>query len=374
MKGFVVIAVLLLLLLSLYVATRFSQSLELFSLNKKSVTIAFLIIGFIILTSQFLINTGNFALNAVIHSVSSFWLYAILLALIAIIFCDLLRVVQHFTHFLPNAIIAHYALTKFVMLCCVAVIISASYVIGYVNFKNPQIKKLDISVNKITDNDTLNAVVISDVHLGYIVNKKMLKKYVNMINAQKPDVVFIVGDLVDMNITPVLQQNMDEELMKIKAKYGVFMVTGNHEFIGDAYKEKLEFARSCGINVLEDSIAEIAGKYLIIGRNDRSDQNRKSIAQLTQEIDKSKVLILLDHQPHDLEKTEEAGIDLQLSGHTHKGQFFPINLITKAIYEIDYGYLRKGNTHIYVSSGIGLWGPAVRLGSQSEILTLKIHK
>ena len=111
----------------------------------------------------------------------------------------------------------------------------------------------------------------------------------------------------------------------------------------------------------------------MVGRDDRTnDANRKSIKELTKDLDNTKPILLMDHQPYHLDRTAAAGVDFQLSGHTHRGQIFPINLVTDNVYEKSHGYLQKGNTHIYVSSGLGLWGGKFRIGSQSEYLVLTI--
>jgi predicted MPP superfamily phosphohydrolase len=169
------------------------------------------------------------------------------------------------------------------------------------------------------------------------------------------------------------EQNMSQEMRRLTAPLGVFAVPGNHEYFGESVPQFRELLAGDGVRMLIDEI-EQAGGMNIIGRNDRRGGPRESIAGLVARIseeDRSLPLILMDHQPYNLEEAQAAGIDLQLSGHTHAGQFWPITFITRFIYEINYGLLRKGETTIIVTSGYGLWGPPLRIGSTPEIVRIK---
>ena len=133
------------------------------------------------------------------------------------------------------------------------------------------------------------------------------------------------------------------------------------------------FIKKAGIRLLKDEAVLVNDAFYVVGRDDRTNEvNRKSVVELTNGLDHSKPILLMDHQPYHLDRTEAAGVDFQLSGHTHRGQIFPINIVTDYVYEKSHGYLKKGNTHIYVSSGIGLWGGKFRIGTQSEYLVLEI--
>jgi len=132
------------------------------------------------------------------------------------------------------------------------------------------------------------------------------------------------------------------------------------------------------VNVLRDSVVKIANSFYIIGREDREKERytgtaRKTIPELLDGIDKNLPMIMLDHQPFKLDNVATNAIDLQISGHTHHGQFFPMNLITKAIFEKSWGLVQKGNTVIYVSSGYGTWGPPVRIANHPEILNITMN-
>jgi predicted MPP superfamily phosphohydrolase len=154
-------------------------------------------------------------------------------------------------------------------------------------------------------------------------------------------------------------------------------VTGNHEYIGGA-DEACRYLEEHGIRVLRDSVVTLPDGLQIVGREDRAMRQfagraRKSLNDLLSGLDSSKPVLMMDHQPFQLEEVSRAGVDVQLSGHTHHGQIWPLNYITGAMYEISRGYRRIGRTHFYVSSGAGTWGPPVRLGNTPEIVLLTLH-
>jgi predicted MPP superfamily phosphohydrolase len=157
---------------------------------------------------------------------------------------------------------------------------------------------------------------------------------------------------------------------------GLYAITGNHEFIGGGSRT-IPYIESKGIRVLKDETVTLPGGIQLIGRLDRDSRRyfgkeRTPLRELFKNIDLSKPVIVLDHQPFRLEEAAQNGADLQMSGHTHNGQLWPLNHLTRRMYELSYGYLRKGSTHFIVSSGYGLWGPRVRSGSRSEIVLVNV--
>ncbi|MEY1638189.1 metallophosphoesterase [Tenuifilum osseticum] len=246
---------------------------------------------------------------------------------------------------------------------------------GYIYAINPKINQLKIESSKPIPGGGLTIAMVSDIHLGTIIGKNELTKLVDKINSQKPDIVLFVGDIFDEDIAPVVNGQMGEQFERINAKYGVFAVTGNHEFFSN-HRAKIEYLQKHGVNVLNDTVAEVAN-INIVGRYDRQSnfalgQSRKTLSELAKDIDQSKFTVVLDHQPFNLNESVESGADLQLSGHTHHGQMWPLNYITQAVYEVSMGYKKIGNTHIYVSPGYGTWGPRVRLGNRPEIAVIRI--
>ena len=229
---------------------------------------------------------------------------------------------------------------------------------------------------------TTKIVLLSDLHLGYHNRRSEFKKWVDLINAEHPDLILIGGDIIDISVRPLLDENVAEEFHRLKAP--VYACLGNHEYYSGEPKAQ-QFYREAGIHLLRDSVAKI-GYIAIIGRDDRSNPHRKSIAEIIGQAEKKgsltelsgkkkskEVTILLDHQPYHLEEAEQNGIDFQFSGHTHHGQVWPISWITDAIYEDAFGPLRKGYTQYYVSSGMGIWGGKFRIGTRSEYVVLTLQ-
>lgn len=243
---------------------------------------------------------------------------------------------------------------------------------GNINYHHPRIESLQIQTDKPLDE--LRIVALSDVHLGYGTGRRALARYVDMINAQKPDVVVIVGDLIDNSIRPVVEARMEEELQRLSAPKGVYMVAGNHEYISgiDACKE---FVQRTPIHLLRDSVIRVDEAVAIIGRDDRMNKRRKSVKELMDGTDKQCFTIVLDHQPYDIAQSDKCGVDLHISGHTHRGQVWPISWLTDAIYDQSHGYRRWSLTHAYVLQGLSLWGPPFRIGTHSDMLVVDVkHK
>jgi predicted MPP superfamily phosphohydrolase len=197
------------------------------------------------------------------------------------------------------------------------------------------------------------------------------------INALEPEIVLLPGDIVDESVSIAEEERMISALRSIRAPLGVFSVPGNHEYYG-GFARNMEYLARGGVRVLQDEAVTVGGAFVLAGRKDptalRFGEKRKILPEILDGagVDRALPVILLDHQPVRLKEAEDAGVDLQLSGHTHAGQLFPLNLINKGIYEQYWGYLRKGKTHYYVSCGIGTWGPPVRTGSVPEIVRIRV--
>jgi predicted MPP superfamily phosphohydrolase len=204
-----------------------------------------------------------------------------------------------------------------------------------------------------------------------------MKKLSEILKKLEPDLVLLLGDIVDGEIGPVLRDDLLKYFTCPECTEGLYAITGNHEFIGGA-KRTIPYIESKGIRILKDEVVTIDGGIQLIGRLDRDSKRfygkeRKSLSELVASADTSKPVILLDHQPFDLSESEKQGIDLQLSGHTHNGQMWPLNYLTAKMFELSYGYKKKGRTHFIVSSGFGIWGPRVRSASRSEVLLVNIN-
>lgn len=240
-------------------------------------------------------------------------------------------------------------------------ILVATFTYGYFNYLHKVRVPLEITTGKQLERQK-KIVMVSDLHIGYHNNRKEISTWIDKINAEKPDLILIGGDIIDGHIRPIVDENMAQEFRRLKAP--VYACLGNHEYYGGE-KAAEQFYKDAGINLLIDRSTSVQG-INIIGRDDRTNRNRKSVKALTHGLDMSRYTIMLDHQPYNLEDAELAGIDFQLSGHTHYGQMWPISWIEDAIYEKAYGALTKGNTQYYVTSGMGIWGAKFRIGTQSE--------
>lgn len=239
---------------------------------------------------------------------------------------------------------------------------------GYYNYHHPKTNTINIALDKPLAGDAkpIKIVAVSDLHLGNGTGKTALKRYVKMINEQNPDLILIAGDLIDNSVVPLYTEKMMEELSELKVPLGVYMVPGNHEYIS-GIKASARFIQDTPIQLLRDSVVTLPNGIQLIGRDDRSNTARRSLQELMAGIDKSKPIILLDHQPYKLTESEAVGVDLQFSGHTHRGQVWPMSWVTDYIYEQSHGYRQWGNSHIYVSSGLSLWGPPFRIGTESDM-------
>ncbi len=214
----------------------------------------------------------------------------------------------------------------------------------------------------------VTAVMMSDLHLGYHNRRAELGRWVDMVNAERPDVVLIAGDIIDSSVRPLLEEDMAAELRRVNAP--IIACLGNHEYFATTPAAR-RFMNDAGITLLVDSCLTM-GDITIIGRDDRTNRGRVPLRRLVANADTSRYTIVLDHQPHDLSEAENCHVDLQLSGHTHRGQVWPISWITDAMFEVSHGYKRKGDTDIYVSSGMGIWGGKIRIGTVSEYVVIKI--
>ena len=307
--------------------------------------------------------------------IGSFWLAAMLYFFLIIVLVDFLRLINIWLPFLPT-IFEKFARAKQITLLTSIGSVSVLLIIGLFNALHPVVKTIDLAIPKPANSKTLNIVVASDIHLGTIIGKKRFCDIVNKINALNPDIVLLPGDIVDEDLRPVIKENLGEGLTKIKSKYGIYAITGNHEYIGGV-EAGSKYLEDHNVLMLRDSVVKINDSVYIVGREDRTinqftNRKRKTMGELLTSVDKSSPIILMDHQPFQLFEAEKNGIDLQISGHTHHGQLWPLNYITNAVYELSMGYLKKGNTHFYVSCGIGTWGPPVRIGNRPEIIHIRL--
>ena len=452
-----------------------------------------------------------FWLMKLFHTIGAIWMLYMFYLILILIPTDIARVA---IPYLKGA--AWFASAR--VFCGASAIVAAVLIGGYINYINPKIVEMEIDLkspdytsfaltqchnNSATqaanNNETstyaselpteIKIVAISDIHLGYGTGRWLTRRYIKKINAQKPDMVLIAGDLIDNSTKPVAHRQLHLELNKIEAPMGIYMTPGNHEYISGIAECKKLLAQT-KVQLLQDSIITIpfhtalpdsqattqkshlpnkeddtkygpasqnetsdqgsdtpdgtsetpggtsdtanqscetssgtnaanCKTYLqIIGRDDRSNRNRKSLEELLVQAVKGRenrfetstnsstgstsmqissdtttntahrttpacaakntsfttsYTIVLDHQPYNLAHTDSLGIEIQISGHTHRGQIWPLNLLTDKLYEQSHGYRKWPHSHIWVSSGLSLWGPPFRIGTRSEIGVMKVR-
>ncbi|MEI7983285.1 MAG: metallophosphoesterase, partial [Bacteroidota bacterium] len=266
---------------------------------------------------------------------------------------------------------------KTILLIVSVTLVSLVVIAGFINARIPRVKELEMHIVKAVHGEkSLTIVMASDIHLGTLIASRKAKRLVETINSLEPDIVLFAGDIVDEDLAPVIKNDLGNSLAMIRSKLGVYAITGNHEYIGGA-EPAVKYLQQHGITMLRDTTVLVNHQFYLAGREDRDKERftgkkRKSLKDILQDTDRSYPIILMDHQPFSLEKTVTEGVDLSLSGHTHHGQLWPFNYITKAIYEISWGYKQIGKTHFYVSSGFGTWGPPVRLGNRPEIVRIRV--
>ncbi|MBR2237188.1 MAG: metallophosphoesterase [Prevotella sp.] len=319
------------------------------------------------------------------YDVGNSSLFVMLYLVIIFLMLDLGRLVR----LVPGTWLHHNFYTTVVLI----VGLFAVFLLGNVNYRHKVREELQLTTTKPLSHP-LRLVMLSDLHLGYHNPRHELARWIDLINAEKPDVVLIAGDIIDMSMRPLLEERMAEEFHRLEAP--VYACLGNHEYFSGGPRA-FQFYHDAGIHLLRDSCALVghasergifpvrlqgadchAGKrdLLIIGRDDRMNPQRKTLKDIMSKAGTaptSHFTILLDHQPYHLEEAEQAGIDFQLSGHTHRGQVWPISWITDRVYECSFGPWQRGQTRYYISSGIGIWGGKFRIGTQSEYIVADIN-
>ena len=256
-----------------------------------------------------------------------------------------------------------------ITLAALAVLIACGSFYAY----SPVVRAYDVHIDKeVQGPKQLKVVMAADMHFGLLSGKAHARRMVEEIEKLSPDMVLYPGDIIDDDLDMFINRGIGEIISAVEAPYGVYASLGNHDKTRRPIEELIAALEASRMTVLYDEAVTIDGFMTIIGRKDRTERDRASLAELTAGVDSSLPLVLLDHQPYELDIAERSGIDLMVSGHTHRGQIAPAHLITRAMYENDWGYLRKGELHSVVTSGFGFWGPPIRIGSRSELVQINL--
>jgi len=369
--SFFLFAFLVFTLINGYVFYRSRQVLP----SSKIVQISFYVVYFFLFSAFIVAMVGRnifpLTIQKILYFLGTVWMGMTLYLILFFLLTDFVYVIVRIIHRLSPAINRRFhkiqVVSGYIFVLCLIVY-------GYYQYRHPQIVEQKISIaKKAGDYKNLKVVGASDFHLGVANDRKRLEQFVQLINDQHPDLILIAGDLIDNNVMPLEKERMWETVNQLQAPLGTYFCMGNHEYMSGE-ESAMNFLHKTNMHLLIDTLVVVNNSIQIIGRDDKQrNRYRKSLEELAKNVDPSLPVFLLDHEPFHLNEAEENGIDLQFSGHTHHGQLFPGNLLADKVYELSYGYLQKGNTHYYVSSGLGLWGPPLRIGTQSEVVVFNIE-
>ncbi|MFD2877701.1 metallophosphoesterase [Paenibacillus rhizoplanae] len=295
----------------------------------------FYIIALIFLASS-LILSRVVAGSAVLSVIGSYWLavFSLLLMLLPLV---------HLTVWLTKLVrLPRRAVQKWSgILTLVALVSLLGY--GSYNAYSPVVRSYEVQIDKPGPaSGKLHIVMASDMHFGYLSGKRHAERMVQEINALHPDLILLPGDIVDDDVRPYKEKGLGAVLAKLEAPLGVYASLGNHDRFKGGTEEIISLLKESGMQVLYDEDVEVGGWLTLIGRKDYSDKERAKLADLTKDIDHSKPVFMLEHQPVEFGIAEEQGIDLMVSGHTHRGQIAPANLITSRVFENDWGVPEEG--------------------------------
>ncbi len=358
MAKFIIVALTVMLVMQGFVSWHVWRVLP-FSTPVKVIILVIMLLALACMVMQFKSDSLPLPMATAMYEIGNSWLVIMFYLLMAFLLLDIGRLV----HLVPSSWLRDNSITSLVLTVLMLVI----FIGGNIHYHNKQRQEISLTTDKHLERP-LKIVMLSDLHAGFHNRRAEVGRWVDMINAEKADIILIAGDLIDGNVRPLIAQGTAEELRRLNAP--TYACLGNHEYITGIDKA-LDLLNETGIRLLRDKGASIDG-VTILGRDDRSNRRRKSVEQLMQGIDRNNYIILLDHQPFKLEEAEQNGVDLQLSGHTHRGQVWPLNWVTKKMYECDYGQWRRSNTNYYVSSGIGIWGGKFRIGTDSEYAVITV--
>lgn len=327
-----------------------------------------------------------------VRRLSTYWMGILLYFLSMLLIADLIRLISLKTRLKNTRLFSRLGTVSVGGI----VFVCAGIICFYGAYHARQIRITDYEVEvdkKVEGMEELNAVLIADTHMGYAIGRDHIAKMVEKINSCEPDIVIFAGDIFD-NSTAGL--DYPDELAalyrQINAKYGIWATYGNHDIdeqilMGFTFNwgdsppndsSMREFCEKAGINLLCDESTLIDNKFYIVGRRDgmkpgTEDGSRKTPAELTAGLDKSKPVLFIAHEPNELQETADAGADIDFSGHTHDGQLFPLTIITNIVWENPCGVLEKDDMTSVVTSGVGVFGPFMRVGTDAEICNVKIR-
>ena len=242
---------------------------------------------------------------------------------------------------------------------------------GIINFYFIRVSDYRIEIPaKSARLENLSVAFISDFHIGDLTSIKFIERFIAKMKSINPDIILFGGDLLEGDRDDLKTLYIESLFRQLQAQYGIYGVFGNHEHHGGSSSST--FYQNAGIKLLSDTSILIENSFYLVGRKDARNRDRLPINDLTKNLSDQIPSILVDHRVTDIKSVIQSPIDIQLSGHTHHGQLFPFNIISRKIHDISWGHKKIGNTHFFVTSGIQLWGPPVRTIGKSEIMLINI--
>ncbi len=361
-------------LVNIYLFYKGYQAVPVLQKNKLLYALSFFVLAGLFIFAKILESKHSSVITDALNIIGGFWLAFMLYGFLFFLLSDIILLLLRIPGIVKGDSILVFRKWSFIFIISVSALLIIG---GFINAIIPFTREYNLTINKSAGPvKTLRIAAVSDIHLGSIIRKRSLKKMSAIIKNLKPDLVLLLGDIVDGEIGPVMRGDLLQYFSYPDCTDGLYAITGNHEFIGGAART-IPYIESKGIRILMDEMVTLQGGIQLIGRLDKDSyrfyrKERLSLDELMKQANTTKPVILLDHQPFHLDETAKYGIDLQLSGHTHNGQMWPLNYVTSMIYELSTGYLKKRNTNFIVSSGYGLWGPRVRSASRSEVLLINL--
>jgi predicted MPP superfamily phosphohydrolase len=378
MLVFVLIALTVYGLANFYVGRRGAQALAAAPRARAVFLVLFIVLALSFPLGRTLMIVARGRLTSILVEIGTFHLAVMLYGLMAVLLVDLVRLANAFVPFLPKAWFAEGAKAGPIAFAVGAGAVALTLAYGVWNATRLRTVDLEVHLPRRAGVvDRLTVAAASDLHLGQLVGPRRLDKVVRRMNDLRPDLVVFAGDIVDESVTDEIEARLGGIMRRLHAPLGIYAALGNHESYSGLARN-VACLRACGVTVLQDEAVEVGGAVRLVGRRDPSSlaiqEVRLSIPGILAKsgLDADLPVVVIDHQPVHLEEAAAAGADFQISGHTHDGQIFPIGLINGLIYELNWGYLRKGGTQFYVTSGAGTWGPPVRIGSRAEIVRIGI--
>lgn len=330
-----------------------------------------------------------------LYLVGATWMVGLIYFLIPVLSLDLFRLLNHLGRWIAPEKIEAFRLGNGKLFLTLALFYLIFFTIGnrvyeekarreyFFNLENLQVIdetacRLPEKGGEIDSIHPIKIIMVSDLHLGHTIQGDELKRWVAMLNEEAADYLFIAGDLIDNDLRPLYDEQMAQILAELSVTQGVYAVLGNHEYIAGVEQSIPFFAKS-GITLLRDEVIELPEGILLMGRDDKMNRQRASLLSLLEkvdQIDSSRPLIILDHQPGDIAgrviSRQNAGPFLQLSGHTHDGQVWPYMYATDYLHKISSGLSTFGKDHFLISSGLGVWGGKFRVGTRSEYVVINL--